>query len=111
MSNYFINDLIGIFTPTKMTETITYQTSCSDQRLIEFISDYADSGRTVIHYAAKYSLMSGQCIDFLQQTYDQYLHRSMYESFSEDQRKEFEFLVNKYNLRRSKLYATPFKCQ
>lgn len=88
-----------------MTETTTYQTTCSDKRLIEFISEYADSGRTVIHYAARYSLMSDRCIDFSQQTFDQYLHRYMYESFSEDQRKEFEFLVKKYELTRSELYS------
>ncbi len=87
-----------------MTESTTYKATCSDKRLNQFIAEYAESGRTVIHYAAKYSLMSGKCTDFLQQIYDQYLHRSMYESFNEEQRKEFEYLVKKYEIKRSKLY-------
>ncbi|CAG5082843.1 hypothetical protein [Parvicella tangerina] len=52
--------------------------------------------------------MINDCEMFLQQTYDQYLHKSMYNSFTEDQRKEFEYLIKKYKIRRSELYDKPY---
>jgi len=88
-----------------MNNTTTYQTSRTDKRLAEFISNYADSGNSVIHVAAKIGFSTGRHIDFLQEIFDQYINHSMYNSFNDYQRKEFEFLVAKYELVRSELYS------
>jgi len=88
-----------------MNYTTTFQATRTDERLIAFVSNYADSGASVYHLAAKIGHSTGRHLAFLQELYDQYVHSSLYDSFGEDQRKEFEFLVTKYKLVRSELYA------
>jgi hypothetical protein len=88
-----------------MDKINTYRISQTDERLIAFVSNYADSGESVYHIAAKIGHSTGRHLAFLQELYDQYVHSSLYDSFGEDQREEFEFLVSKYELVRSALYA------
>lgn len=88
-----------------MNYTTTYQISQTDERLIAFVSDYADSGESVYHLAAKIGHSTGRHLAFLQELFDQYIHSSLYDSFSDNQREEFEFLVAKYELVRSNVYS------
>jgi hypothetical protein len=88
-----------------MDKINTYQISQTDERLIAFVSNYADSGESVYHIAAKIGHSTGRHLAFLHELFDQYIHSSLYDSFSDDQREEFEFLVAKYELVRSALYA------
>lgn len=88
-----------------MNYTTTYQSSPTDERLAQFISNYADSGNSIIHLAAKISFSTGRHIEFLQEIYDQYINSCMYDTFNDYQRKEFEFLVAKYKLVRSEVYS------
>ena len=88
-----------------MNNTTTYQTSITDERLELFVSNYADSGESVYHLAAKIGHSTGRHLDFLQEIFDQYINSPMYNSFNDYQRKEFEFLVAKYELVRSEVYS------
>jgi hypothetical protein len=88
-----------------MNYTTTYQSSPTDERLAQFISNYSDSGNSIIHLAAKISFSTGRHIEFLQEIYDQYINSCMYDTFNDYQRKEFEFLVAKYKLVRSEVYS------
>ena len=87
-----------------MNNTTTYQSTRTDDRLAEFISNYADSGDSVIHLTAKLSFSTGRHIEFLQEIFDQYMNDCMHNSLNDYQRKEFEFLVAKYKLVRSDAY-------
>ena len=88
-----------------MNNSNTYQISQTDERLIAFVSNYADSGESVYHLAAKIGHLTGRHLAFLQELFDQYIHSSLYDSFSDNQREEFEFLVAKYELVRSNVYS------
>ena len=88
-----------------MNTTITNQTSRADERLELFVSNYADSGESIYHAAAKIGHLTGRHLAFLQELFDQYIHSSLYDSFSNNQREEFEFLVAKYKLVRSEVYS------
>lgn len=88
-----------------MNNTTTYQSTRTDDRLAEFISNYADSGDSMIHLTAKHGFSTGRHLEFLQILFDQYKNRCMYDSFNDYQRKEFEFLVEKYKLVRSEVYS------
>lgn len=79
----------------------TYQT---DERLMAFVSNYSDSGDSILHLTAKHGFSTGRHLAFLQILFDQYKNRCMYDSFNDYQRKEFEFLVEKYKLVRSEVY-------
>ena len=65
-----------------MDKINTYQISQTDERLIAFVSNYADSGESVYHIAAKIGHSTGRHLSFLQELYDQYVHSSLYDSFS-----------------------------
>ena len=101
----FYNGLISIFLNFHMDNSTTHHSSETDHRLSEFVLNYAESGDSMIHTAAKLGFSTGQCLAVLQQLFDQYIHSSMYDSFNEDQRKEFEYLVEKYKLVRSEAYT------
>ena len=88
-----------------MDNSTTHHSSETDDRLAAFISNYAESGDSMIHIAVKRGFSTGRHVEILQELFDQYIHRSMYDSFNEDQRKEFEYLVEKYKLVRSEVYA------
>jgi hypothetical protein len=88
-----------------MDKITKYQTSQTDERLIAFISNFADSGKSMYHVAAKLGHTTGRHLIFLQELFDQYVHSTMYDLFSNEQREEFEFLVAKYELVRSEVYA------
>ena len=88
-----------------MDKINTYQTYQTDERLMAFVSNYADSGESVYHLAAKIGHSTGRHLAFLQELFDQYIHSSLYDSFSDNQREEFEFLVAKYKLVRSNVYS------
>jgi hypothetical protein len=88
-----------------MDKINTYQISRTDERLIAFVSNYADSGASVYHLAAKIGHSTGRHLAFLQEIFDQYINSPMYNSFNDYQRKEFEFLVAKYELVRSEVYS------
>ena len=79
--------------------------SQTDHRLAEFISNFAESGDSMIHMAVKRGFSTGRHVEILQELFDQYIHSSIYDCFNEDQRKEFEFLVAKYKLVRSEAYT------
>ena len=81
------------------------QSQQSDDRLSAFISNFAESGDSMIHMAVKRGFSTGRHVEILQELFDQYIHSSMYDCFNEDQRKEFEFLVAKYKLVRSEAYT------
>lgn len=81
------------------------QSQQSDDRLSAFISNFAESGDSMIHMAVKRGFSKGRHVEILQELFDQYIHSSMYDCFNEDQRKEFEFLVAKYKLVRSEAYT------
>lgn len=81
------------------------QSQQSDDRLSAFISNFAESGDSMIHMAVKRGFSTGRHVEILQELFDQYIHSSMYDSFNEYQRKEFEFLVEKYKLVRSEAYT------
>ena len=81
------------------------QSQQSDHRLSAFISNFAESGDSMIHMAVKRGFSTGRHVEILQELFDQYIHSSMYDSFNEDQRKEFEYLVEKYKLVRSEAYT------
>ena len=88
-----------------MDKQSTYHPSGTDKRLAEFISNFADSGDSIMHIVAKRSFSSGHHVEFLQIIFDQYLISSIFDSFNDLQRKEFEFLVAKYKLVRSEVYS------
>ena len=88
-----------------MDDTIGNHLSQTDERLIAFISNFADSGKSLYHVAAKLGHTTGRHLIFLQELFDQYVHSALYDLFSEEQRAEFEFLVAKYELVRSEVYA------
>lgn len=88
-----------------MDKITNYQTSQTDERLITFVSNYADSGESIYHVAAKMSHSTGRHLTFLQELFDQYVHSALYDSFSDNQREEFEILVEKYKLIRSETYS------
>ena len=88
-----------------MDDTIGNHLSQTDERLIAFISNFADSGKSMYHVAAKLGHTTGRHLIFLQELFDQYVHSALYDLFSEEQRAEFEFLVAKYELVRSEVYA------
>jgi hypothetical protein len=88
-----------------MDKITRYQSSETDERLIAFICNYADSGESMYHIAAKMGHTTGRHLTFLQELFDQYVHNTLYESFSDDLREEFEFLVEKYGLVRSEVYS------
>ncbi len=88
-----------------MKNTTKYRASQTDERLIAFISNFADSGKSMYHVAAKLGHTTGRHLTFLQELFDQYVHSALYDLFSEEQRAEFEFLVAKYELVRSEVYA------
>lgn len=81
------------------------QSQQSDDRLSAFISNFAESGDSLIHMAVKRGFSTGRQVEILQELFDQYIHSSMYDSFNEDQRKEFKYLVEKYKLVRSEAYT------
>jgi hypothetical protein len=88
-----------------MDNSTSHHLSETDERLIAFISNFADSGNSMYHAAAKLGHTTGRHLIFLQELFDQYVHSTLYDLFSDDQRKEFEFLVTKYELVRSEVYA------
>jgi hypothetical protein len=88
-----------------MDNVVKNPTSQTDERLIAFISNFADSGKSLYHVAAKLGHTTGRHLIFLQELFDQYVHSTLYDLFSEEQRAEFEFLVAKYELVRSEVYA------
>jgi hypothetical protein len=92
-----------------MGKITTYQASQTDERLIAFVSNYAESGESMYHVAAKMGHSTGRHLTFLQELFDQYVHSALYDSFSDEQREEFEFLVAKYELVRSEVYLKEFK--
>lgn len=87
-----------------MEYTATYQSLETDDRLSAFVSNFAESGDSLIHIAVKRGFSTGRHVEILQTLFDQYKHSCMYDCFNEDQRKEFEFLVEKYKLVRSEVY-------
>ncbi len=87
-----------------MSKITTHQASQTDERLIAFVSNYAESGESMFHVSAKMGDSTGRHLTFLQELFDQYVHSALYDSFSDDQREEFEFLVAKYELVRSECY-------
>ena len=88
-----------------MDYTATFQSLETDDRLSAFVLNFAESGDSMIHFAAKHGFSSGRHLGVLQELFDQYQNKCMFNSFNEDQRKEFEFLVAKYKLVRSEVYA------
>ncbi|MEY2738746.1 MAG: hypothetical protein RL259_655 [Bacteroidota bacterium] len=88
-----------------MDNSTSHHLSETDERLIAFISNFADSGKSMYHAAAKLGHTTGRHLIFLQELFDQYVHSTLYDLFSDEQRKEFEFLVAKYELVRSEVYA------
>jgi len=88
-----------------MENSTTHHSSETDQRLADFVLNYAESGDSIMHTAAKLGFSTGRHLVVLQELFDQYIHSSMYNSFNEYQRKEFEFLVEKYKLVRSEAYT------
>jgi hypothetical protein len=88
-----------------MDKITKYQTSQTDERLIAFISNFADSGNSMYHSAAKLGHTTGRHLIFLQELFDQYVHSTLYDLFSDEQREEFEFLAAKYELVRSEVYT------
>ena len=88
-----------------MNNSTINQTSRTDERLELFVSNYADSGESIYHAAAKIGHLTGRHLAFIQELFDQYIHSSLYDSFSDNQREEFEFLVDKYELVRSEVYS------
>ena len=87
---------------TNMNNTTTYNSSETDDRLAEFVLSYAESGDSMMHQAAKHGFLNGRHLTVLQEIFDQYTNECMFNSLNEDQRNEFEFLVEKYKLVRSK---------
>ena len=83
--------------------------SQTDHRLAEFILNYAESGDSMMHSAAKLGFSNGRHLVVLQELFDQYTNICMFNSFNEDQRNEFEFLVEKYKLVRSEVYTKSLK--
>ena len=88
-----------------MNYSNAHKSSEFDHRLAEFVLSYAESGDSMIHMAVKRGFSTGRHVEILQELFDQYIHSSMYDSFNEDQRKEFEYLVEKYKLVRSEAYT------
>lgn len=88
-----------------MENTASIELLETDDRLSAFISNFAESGDSMIHMAVKRGFSTGRHVEILQELFDQYIHSSMYDSFNEDQRKEFEYLVEKYKLVRSEAYT------
>lgn len=88
-----------------MDNSTAYQSSETDHRLAEFLLNFAESGDSMIHQAAKHGFSTGRHLTVLQELFDQYKNSCMYNSFNENQRVEFEFLVTKYKLVRSEVYT------
>ena len=92
-----------------MDNCTAHLSSETDKRLAEFILNYAESGDSIIHIAIKRGFSTGRHVEILQELFDQYTNICMFNSFNEDQRNEFEFLVEKYKLVRSEVYTRSLK--
>lgn len=73
-----------------------------DEKLISFLNEFSKSGFSLMHITAQNCLKTGAYVEFLQETFDHYTSKSMYDLFTLEQREEYEYFIVKYGIMRKK---------